>query len=60
MRFPRRFGGRVATIIGLITISVVAIVSIGECFKLFLVRRNGITLHRRDGSSAVTLDMPWK
>jgi hypothetical protein len=60
MRFPRRFGGRVAAIIGLITISVIAIVSIGQGFKVFGVRRDGINLRRRDGSSTMTLDMPWK
>lgn len=60
MRFPRRFGGRVAAIIGLITISVIAIVSSGEGFKAFFVRSDGINLHRRDGSSTVTLEMPWK
>ena len=58
MRFPGRFGGRVGAIIGLITISVIAIVSIGEGFKAFLVRRDGIKLDRRDGSSTVNLDMP--
>jgi hypothetical protein len=60
MRFPRRFGGRVAAIICLITISVIAIVSIGEIFKAFFVRGDGINLRRRDGSSTVTLNMPWK
>jgi hypothetical protein len=60
MRFPRRFGGRLAAIIGLITISVIAIVSSGQGFEVFVVRRDRINLRRRDGSSTVTLDMPWK
>ncbi len=60
MRFPRRFGGRVAAIIGLITISVIAIVSTGKLSKVFLVPRDGINLRRRDGAATVTLDMPWK
>jgi hypothetical protein len=60
MRFPRRFGGRLAAIIGLITISVIAIVSTGEGFKAIFVRRDGFKLHRRDGSSTVTVNMPWK
>ena len=60
MRFPRRFGGRVVAIIGLITISVIAIVSIEQGFKVFVVRRDRIHLRRRDGSSTMTLNMPWK
>jgi hypothetical protein len=59
MRFPRRFCGRIAAIIALITFSVIAIVSIGEGFKAILVRRDGVKLDKRDGSSTVTLDMPW-
>jgi hypothetical protein len=60
MRFPRRFGGRIAAIIGLVAVSVITIVSIGEGFKAFLVRRDGAKLDRRDGSSTVTLNVPWQ
>lgn len=59
MHFLRRFGGPIATIIGLIVLSVIAVVSIGEGFKSFIVRRDGIKLRRRDGST-LTFSMPWK
>ncbi|KAE9366763.1 hypothetical protein N431DRAFT_487265 [Stipitochalara longipes BDJ] len=60
MRFPRRLSGRLLSIIGLIALSVIAIVSIGEAFKAVLVRRDVDKLEKRDGSSTVTLDMPWE
>jgi hypothetical protein len=60
MRFPRRLSGRLLAIIGLIALSVIAIVSIGEGFKAFLVRKEPNQLEKRDGSATVTLDLPWK
>jgi hypothetical protein len=60
MRFPRRFSGRIAAIIALIAFSVLAIVSIGEGFKAVLIRRDGAKLDRHDGSSTVTLNVPWQ
>ncbi|PMD33939.1 hypothetical protein L207DRAFT_639305 [Hyaloscypha variabilis F] len=60
MRFPRRLSGRLLAIIGLIAISVIAIISIGEGFNTFHVRRDANQLEKRDGSATVTLDLPWE
>ena len=60
MPFPRRLSGRLIAILSLIALSVFAIVSIGEGFKAFLVQREVDRLERRDGSSKVTLNMPWE
>jgi hypothetical protein len=60
MPFPRRLSGRLIAILSLIALSVFAIVSIGEGFKAVLVRRDVDKLERRDGSSTVTLNMPWE
>jgi hypothetical protein len=60
MPFPRRLSGRLIAIVSLIALSVFAIVSIGEGFKAFLVQRDVDKLERRDGSSTVTLNMPWE
>jgi hypothetical protein len=60
MPFPRRLSGRLIAILSLIALSVFAIVSIGEGFKAFLVQRDVDKLERRDGSSTVTLNMPWE
>ena len=60
MRFPRRLSGRLLAIIGLIALSVITIVSIGEGFKTFLVREDANQLEKRDGSATITLDLPWK
>jgi len=60
MRFPRRFSGRLLAIIVLIALSVIAIISIGEGFKIFLVRKEANKLDKRDGSATVTLNMPWE
>jgi hypothetical protein len=59
MHFLRRFGGPIAAIVALIGLSVIAVVSIGEGFKSFLVQRDGNMLRRRDGST-LTFSMPWK
>ncbi|KAH8755257.1 hypothetical protein BGZ57DRAFT_37939 [Hyaloscypha finlandica] len=60
MPFPRRLSGRLIAILSLIALSVFAIVSIGEGFKAVLVRRDVDKLERRDGSSTVTLGVPWE
>jgi hypothetical protein len=60
MCFPRRLSGRLVAIIGLLALSVIAIVSIGEGFKAVLVRRDAVKLEKRDGSSTVTLNVPWE
>jgi hypothetical protein len=60
MHFLLRFGGRISAIIALIGLSILAVVSVGEGFKVFLARRDGLQLSKRDGASTITLNMPWK
>ena len=60
MRFRRRLSGRLLAIICLILLSVLAIVSIGEGFKVIINRKEVNKLEKRDGSSTITLDMPWE
>ncbi|KAF8855806.1 hypothetical protein BDZ45DRAFT_746095 [Acephala macrosclerotiorum] len=58
MQFMRRFGSPIIAIAVLIGLSVLTIVSIGEGFKLFVVRKDGIKIRRRDGTT-ITFNMPW-
>ncbi len=60
MRSPRRSSGRLIATIGLVALAVTAIISIGEGFKAVLIRKATVQLEKRDGSSTVTLNMPWE
>jgi hypothetical protein len=59
MHFLRRFGGSITAISFLVSLSVITVVLMGEGFKIFLVRRDGIKLRKRDGST-ITFSLPWK
>ncbi|CZR56182.1 uncharacterized protein PAC_06070 [Phialocephala subalpina] len=58
MQFMRRSGSPILAVSLLIGLAVLTVVSIGEGFKLFVVRKDGIKLRSRDGST-ITLSMPW-
>jgi hypothetical protein len=59
MHCQRRFAKPITTIVILILLSVLAVVSLGEGLKLLVIRRDGVKLRKRDGST-ITFDLPWK
>ena len=59
MYFLHRCAKPITAIGILIGLSVVAMVSLGEGFKVFVIRRNDVELTKRDAST-ITLDLPWK
>jgi hypothetical protein len=59
MHFFRRYGAPLLVITVLILLSTLALVSFGEGFKFLIIRREGVTLRERDGST-ITFALPWK
>ena len=59
MQCQRRFAKPITAIVILILLSVLAVVSLGEGLKLLVIRRAGVKLRKRDGST-VTFDLTWK
>jgi hypothetical protein len=59
MHFLRRLATPATAIPFLIGLSVLVVISIGEGFKIFVIRKEGVRLQRRDGS-IVRFNLPWK
>jgi len=55
----RHFAPHILAIAALLGLSVLSVISFGEGFKILVVRRDGIKLLRRDGST-ITFSLPWK
>ena len=58
MLFLPRLGGLITALLALLGLSIIAIASFREGFKTMLVRRNGVKLEKRDGST-ITFTIPW-
>lgn len=59
MHVLRRFGTPILAMTMLILLSVLLLVSVGEGFKSLVVRKEGVTLGKRDGAT-ITFSLPWK
>jgi hypothetical protein len=59
MLLLRRLRSPFLPIAFLIVLAVITVVSVGEGFKVLAIRRDGITLRKRDGFT-IAFDLPWK
>lgn len=55
----RHSRSRSFAILLLLAVSGLTVISIGEIFKVYTIRSDGVRIMRRDGST-ITFSMPWK